>query len=71
MNVSSIQNSIVNNAKKIIKSNSSESSFEIGNATRETDSSSNGKKIGLMLIGQTAYIATYADSSTPANPIQL
>lgn len=69
MNVSSIQNSIVNNAKKIIKSNSSESSFEIGNATRETDSSSNGKKIGLMLIGQTAYIATYADSSTPANPI--
>lgn len=60
---------MINNSGKTVKNISSESSFEIGNATKKTDSSGDGKKIGLILIGQTAYIATYADSSTPANPI--
>ena len=40
-----------------------------GTATRESTSSNNGENIGVTLIGQTAYIARYADSSTPDNPV--
>lgn len=69
MNICPIQKGIIDNSGKTVKNISSESSFEIGNATKKTDSSGDGKKIGLILIGQTAYIATYADSSTPDNPI--
>ncbi|MBQ2450795.1 MAG: hypothetical protein II273_04410, partial [Lachnospiraceae bacterium] len=38
-------------------------------ATKLTDSSDDGKRIGLLTMGQTVYIASYADSSTPAKPI--
>ena len=41
----------------------------IGSATKETTSSSNGKTIGIMTVGSNGYLAKYADSSTPADPI--
>lgn len=69
MNISGVQSSIVNNAEKTMENYFSKKSFEVGNATRITDSSDDGKRIGVMLIGQDAYIASYADSSTPAKPI--
>ncbi len=48
--------------------------FELGNATRETTSSGDGEKIGLFTVEtglneSTVYFVTYADNSTPANPI--
>ena len=41
----------------------------VGNATTRTISSNNGKKIGVMTIGNQGYIAKYADSSTDADPV--
>lgn len=41
----------------------------LGSATSETTSSSNGKTIGIMTVGDIGYLAKYADSSTPADPI--
>lgn len=69
MNITGIPNSIIDNSEWMVKNDSSKSSFGIGSATKETDSSSDGKRIGIILVGQTVYMATYADSSTPANPI--
>lgn len=64
-----IQNNLMNSSLNALRYDSSETSFEIGNATKETDSSSDGKRIGLILVGSTVHLATYADSSTQANPI--
>lgn len=48
----------------------SSSDFEyMGNATSPTSSSGNGKRIGITTVGNNAYIATYADSSTEQEPI--
>lgn len=41
----------------------------IGNATSLSESSNNGKKIGITTVGNKGYIAMYADSSTEQNPI--
>lgn len=41
----------------------------VGTATKETTSSNNGKTIGIMTVGSTGYLAKYADSSTPADPV--
>ena len=69
MNISTIPHCTANNFNRNIKNSSQKNAFHIGTATKQTNSSSDGKRIGLILIGQTAYIATYADSSTPSNPI--
>ena len=46
------------------------SDFEfMGNATVPSESSGNGKAIGLTTVGNRGYIATYADSSTEQEPI--
>ena len=39
------------------------------NAVRESTSSDNGKAIGVTTVGNIGYIARYADSSTPENPV--
>ena len=41
----------------------------IGNATSLSESSSNGKKIGITTVGNKGYIAMYADSSTEQEPV--
>ncbi|MBQ2902452.1 MAG: hypothetical protein IJE49_11505 [Agathobacter sp.] len=41
----------------------------IGNATSLSESSSNGKKIGITTVGNKGYIAMYADSSTEQDPV--
>ena len=41
----------------------------LGTATRETTSSNNGKTIGITTVGSNGYLAKYADSSTPAEPV--
>lgn len=41
----------------------------VGTAAKETTSSNNGKTIGIMTVGNFGYLAKYADSSTPAEPI--
>ena len=38
-------------------------------AIRESDSSDNGRAIGVTTVGNIGYIARYADSSTPENPV--
>ena len=38
-------------------------------AIRESDSSDNGRAIGVTTVGNIGYVARYADSSTPENPI--
>lgn len=38
-------------------------------ATKEDSSSDNGKRIGLITVGDIVYIASYANNSTPENPI--
>ena len=51
-------------------SNDSASKFTtMGIATQESTSSSNGKTIGITTAGNTGFLAKYADSSTPAEPI--
>ena len=41
----------------------------MGKATSRTTSSSDGKNIGIMTIGNRGFIAEYADSSTEQDPI--
>ena len=41
----------------------------MGNATSLSESSDNGKRIGLTAVGNVGYIAMYADSSTEQDPI--
>ena len=49
---------------------SSVSDFEfMGNATSLSESSNSGKRIGITTVGNTGYIAMYADSSTEQEPI--
>ncbi len=43
--------------------------FELGRATQESTSSNGGKTIGIMTVGDRGYLAIYADSSTPAEPV--
>lgn len=43
--------------------------FKIGAATREATAGGNGKNIGVMAIGNQAYLAQYSKNSTPTNPI--
>ncbi len=43
--------------------------FEIGGATREATANGDGKSIGVMTIGNQAYLAQYSKNSTPAKPI--
>ena len=40
-----------------------------GRATSLTKSSCNGKRIGITTVGNNAYLATYADSSTEEDPV--
>lgn len=40
-----------------------------GSATKETVSSGQGETIGLCAVGNQVYLASYADTSTPENPI--
>jgi hypothetical protein len=69
MNVNAVNNNETINYTSVQKRNSNMDSFDIGSATNKTNSSSNGKRIGLITIGDNAYIATYADNSTTENPI--
>lgn len=41
----------------------------VGSATRETTSSNDGKTIGIVTVGNFGYLAKYADSSTPEEPV--
>ena len=51
-------------------SNDSASKFmAMGSTTQETTSSNNGKTIGITTAGNTGFLAKYAGSSTPAEPI--
>ena len=43
--------------------------FKIGDATREATTDGDGKNIGVMTIGNQAYLAQYSKNSTPTNPI--
>ena len=64
------QNYGVQNRNRSVGRNSSVSNDEtIGNATSLSESSDNGKRIGITTVGNVGYIATYADSSTEQDPI--
>ena len=64
------QNYGVQNRNCSLGRNSSVSNDEtIGNATSLSESSDNGKRIGITTVGNVGYIATYADSSTEQDPI--
>lgn len=69
MDIRGIQNRIVNNKENAPESYFVKKSFEVGNATQKTDSSDEGKRVGIIMIGHDVYIASYADSSTPTEPI--
>jgi hypothetical protein len=69
MDINAVNNNEIINYTSVQKKNSDMDSFDIVSATNETNSSSNGKRIGLITIGNNAYIATYADNSTSENPI--
>lgn len=43
--------------------------FKMGIATREATGNGDGKNIGVMAIGNQAYLAQYSENSTPAKPI--
>ena len=43
--------------------------FKLGKATREATGSGNGENIGVMAIGNQAYLAQYSENSTPSKPI--
>ena len=47
----------------------SDKTFEMGSATREATSNGDGKNIGVMAIGNQAYLAQYSENSTLAKPI--
>ena len=64
------QNYATQNRSRSIECNWSGSKDEsIGNATSLSESSNNGKKIGITTVGDKGYIAMYADSSTEQDPI--
>ena len=43
--------------------------FKMGTATREATGNGDGQNIGVMAIGNQAYLAQYSGNSTPAKPI--
>lgn len=47
----------------------SDKTFEMGSATREATGNGDGKNIGVMAIGNQAYLAQYSENSTLATPI--
>lgn len=47
----------------------SDKTFEMWSATREATGNGDGKNIGVMAIGNQAYLAQYSENSTLANPI--
>ena len=60
----------IQNQNRSVGRNSSVSNNEtIGNATSLSESSDNGKRIGITTVGNIGYIAMYADSSTEQDPI--
>ena len=64
------QNYATQNRSRSIERNWSGSNDElIGNATSLSESSNNGKKIGVTTVGDKGYIAMYADSSTEQDPV--
>ena len=64
------QNYTTQNRSRSIGRNWSGSNDEsIGNATSLSESSNNGKKIGVTAVGDKGYIAMYADSSTEQDPV--
>lgn len=67
MNINALDMSRKIASSSIQKKN--DNSFEIGEVTGKTSSSDNGERIGLFTVDSTVYIATYADNSTPANPL--
>lgn len=64
-----LQNNTATSSIGLLRKDFSENAFGIGNATKESTSSDDGKRIGLMLVDSTVYLATYADSSTRSNPV--
>ena len=65
-----VQNYTTQNRSRSIERNWSGSKDEtIGNATSFSESSNNGKKIGVTTVGNKGYIAMYADSSTEQDPV--
>ena len=66
------QNYATQNRSRAIGHNWSNAKDEaIGNATSLSESSSNGKKIGITTVGNKGYIAMYADSSTEQEPVVI
>lgn len=64
------QNYATQNRSRSIERNWSGSKDEsIGNATSLSESSNNGKKIGITTVGDKGYIAMYADPSTEQDPV--
>lgn len=64
------QNYTTQNRSRAVGRNVSGADGEvIGNATSPSESSCNGKKIGITTVGNKGYIAIYADSSTEQNPV--
>ena len=64
------QNYATQNRSRSIERNWSGSKDEsIGNATSLSESSNNGKKIGVTAVGDKGYVAMYADSSTEQDPV--
>jgi len=46
-----------------------DTTFQIGSATRESTAKGDGQNIGVMTIGNQAYLAQYSENSTAENPI--
>ena len=64
------QNYDVQNRGRATRGKTSGDDFaSMGNATSLSESSDNGKRIGITTVGDRGYIAMYADSSTEQNPI--
>ena len=64
------QNYDVQNKGRSTRGKSSVDDFAcMGNATSLSESSDNGKRIGITTVGDRGYIAMYADSSTEQDPI--
>ncbi len=64
------QNYDVQNRGRSTRGNTSVDDFAcMGNATSLSESSDNGKRIGITTVGNVGYIAMYADSSTEQEPI--
>ena len=64
------EDNAIQNQNRSVGRNSSVSNNEtIGNATSLSESSDNGKRIGITTVGNIGYIAMYADSSTEQDPI--